>query len=130
MATAAAPPDGPISVASRMIDITVVIEGVRHRVKGKIGHTLAQALADSSIPLVAESCPIISMKKGPDTHVSLPPSVIAMMPEMNDEDEWFLGDIAESPSMKSSRMASTVTLNRELDGMVCAIQPNRPFRSL
>jgi hypothetical protein len=34
----------------------VVIEGVRHRVKGKIGHTLAQALADSSIPLVAESC--------------------------------------------------------------------------
>jgi|AntAceMinimDraft_1070359.scaffolds.fasta_scaffold70329_1 hypothetical protein len=34
------------------------------------------------------------MKKGPDTHVSLPPSVIAMMPEMNDEDEWFLGDIA------------------------------------
>jgi hypothetical protein len=66
---------------------------------------------------------------GPDTHVVLPPSVVALLPEMDLDDKTFLADIAENPTV-SSRMASQVTLGRELDGMAVAIQPNRPFRTV
>lgn len=66
--------------------------------------------------------------RGPDTHVVLPPSVVALLPELDMNDRHFLEDIAENPS-DISRMASQVILGRELDGMAVAIQANRPFRT-
>ena len=56
----------------RSIDITVVIEGVRHKLKGKIGKSLAQALAESNDPVLQSVVPEVSLRQGPDTHVSLP----------------------------------------------------------
>ena len=66
---------------------------------------------------------------GPDTHVALPPNVVAQLPEMDLNDRTLLEDVAENPTA-ISRMASQVTLGKELDGMAVAIQANRPFRTL
>ena len=50
------PSPSPSFFCSRRIDITVVIEGIRYKVKGKVGKTLAQVLAESNIPELAETC--------------------------------------------------------------------------
>ena len=112
----------------RSIDITVVIEGVRHKLKGKIGKTLAQALAESNDPELLAVVPDVSLRQGPDTHVSLPSDVLALMPELDFEGETLLKDIAENPG-PISRMASQVVLSKALDGMSVAIAANRPFPS-
>jgi hypothetical protein len=112
----------------RSIDITVVIEGVRHKLKGKIGKSLAQALAESNDPVLQSVVPDVSLRQGPDTHVSLPGDVLALMPELDFEGETLLKDIAENPG-PISRMASQVVLSKALDGMSVAIAANRPFPS-
>ena len=112
----------------RSIDITVVIEGVRHKLKGKIGKSLAQALAESNDPVLQSVVPEVSLRQGPDTHVSLPGDVLALMPELDFEGETLLKDIAENPG-PISRMASQVVLSKALDGMSVAIAANRPFPS-
>jgi hypothetical protein len=103
-----------------------VIEGVRHKLKGKIGKTLAQALAESNDPTLAGVVPEVSMRQGPDTHVSLPGDVLALMPELTVDESTLLEDIAENPG-PISRMASQVVLRKELDGMSVAVAPNRPY---
>ena len=65
-------PTGPITVADRSIDVTVVVDGIRHKLKGKVGKTLAQALAESNDPTLEAVVPEVSLKAGPDTHVTLP----------------------------------------------------------
>ena len=119
-------PSGPVTVADRSIDVTVVIEGVRHKLKGKIGKTLAHALAESNDPTLAGVVPEVSLRQGPDTHVSLPGDVLALMPELTADESTLLKDIAENPG-PISRMASQVVLKKELDGMSVAIAPNRPY---
>ena len=103
-----------------------MIAGVRHKLKGKIGKTLAQALAESNDPALENVVPEVSLRQGPDTHVSLPGDVLALMPELDFEGETLLKDIAESPG-PISRMASQVVLSKELDGKSVAIALNRPF---
>ena len=109
-------PTGPITVADRSIDVTVVVDGIRHKLKGKVGKTLAQALAESNDPTLEAVVPEVSLKAGPDTHVTLPPSIVAQLPEMDLADTMLLEDIAENPG-PISRMASQVVLTKELDGM-------------
>jgi hypothetical protein len=121
-------PTGPITVADRSIDVTVVVDGIRHKLKGKVGKTLAQALAESNDPTLEAVVPEVSLKAGPDTHVTLPPSIVAQLPEMDLADTMLLEDIAENPG-PISRMASQVVLTKELDGMNVAVAPNRPFPS-
>ena len=116
----------PPPFSRRSIDVTVVIEGVRHKLKGKIGKTLAQALAESNNPTLAGVVPEVSLRQGPDTHVSLPGDVLALMPELTVDETTLLKDIAENPG-PISRMASLVVLKKELDGMSVAVAPNRPY---
>lgn len=108
------------------IDITVVLEGVRHKLKGKIGKTLAQALAESNDPALEEVVPEVSLRQGPDTHVSLPPDIVKMLPELDLAEATLLEDIAENPG-PISRMASQVVLSAEMNGMAVAVAPNRPY---
>ena len=88
---------------------------------GPWGHTGAYATLEAVVPEV-------SLKAGPDTHVTLPPSIVAQLPEMDLADTMLLEDIAENPG-PISRMASQVVLTKELDGMNVAVAPNRPFPS-
>eukprot|EP00227_Mantoniella_beaufortii_P012855 CAMPEP_0197585312 /NCGR_PEP_ID=MMETSP1326-20131121/7648_1 /TAXON_ID=1155430 /ORGANISM="Genus nov. species nov., Strain RCC2288" /LENGTH=145 /DNA_ID=CAMNT_0043149793 /DNA_START=39 /DNA_END=476 /DNA_ORIENTATION=- len=127
MATVAHP-TGPVWVSSKMINLTVVLEGQRFPVKGKIGKNLAEVISQSGIADLVAACPSISLGKGPDTHVRLPPSIIAMLPELSLEQKSYIGDLCENPSA-ISRMASMVTLLPEMDGSAVAIEANRPFRT-
>lgn len=121
------PPDPrPTPAAIDSIDITVVLEGVRHKLKGKIGKTLAQALAESNDPALEEVVPEVSLRQGPDTHVSLPPDIVKMLPELDLAEATLLEDIAENPG-PISRMASQVVLSAEMNGMAVAVAPNRPY---
>ena len=108
------------------IDITVVLEGVRHKLKGKIGKTLAQALAESNDPALEEVVPEVSLRQGPDTHVSLPPDIVKLLPELDLAEATLLEDIAENPG-PISRMASQVVLSAEMNGMAVAVASNRPY---
>ena len=103
-----------------------MIEGVRHKLKGKIGKTLAQALAESNDPELEAVVPDVSLRQGPDSDVSLPSDVLALMPELDFEGETLLKDIAENPG-PISRMASQVVLSKALDGKSAAVAPNRPY---
>lgn len=116
----------PTPAAIDSIDITVVLEGVRHKLKGKIGKTLAQALAESNDPALEEVVPEVSLRQGPDTHVSLPPDIVKMLPELDLAEATLLEDIAENPG-PISRMASQVVLSAEMNGMAVAVAPNRPY---
>ena len=71
--------------------------------------------------------PIVSPQTGHDTHVVLPPNVFAQLPELDWNDRYLLEEIAENPTAGRSRMASQVTLGKELDGMVVAVKGNRPI---
>ena len=107
----------------------MVHEGQRYVVKGMVGRTLAETLANSGIPELEANTPIVSPGCGPDAHVSVPPGVIASIPEMTLDEKLVLTDVAETVTPRS-RLASSVRLTKDLDGLVVALAPMQPFKTI
>jgi hypothetical protein len=105
-------------LAARSISLTVVRDGVRHDVRGQVGETLANALARDAA--LASAVPVVSIDRGPDAHVYVPDEYLAKMPPLDADEVDKLEDVAIDMG-KNSRLASQVTLSRDLDGLVAAV---------
>jgi len=96
----------------------VVRDGTRRTIDGRVGETLASALARDSV--LRDAAPVMSIARGPDAHVMIPDAFLEKMPALDALEVDKLEDVAEGLG-KNSRLASQVTLTNDVDGLVCAI---------
>ncbi|OUS46643.1 hypothetical protein BE221DRAFT_191815 [Ostreococcus tauri] len=105
------------------ISVTVVRDGARHAIDGRVGETLAQALARNAE--LRSSAPTMSIARGPDAHVLIPDAFLEKMPALDAMELDKLEDVAVDMGA-NSRLASQVTLTKDVDGLVCAISKLYP----
>lgn len=108
---------------ARRISMSVMREGTRYAVEGKVGETLAKAL--SRHPALVTAVPVTSIVRGPDAHVLIPDEHLAKMPELEYLERTQLEDVGIDPGA-NSRLASQCMLTPELDGLVVSIAEMYP----
>lgn len=118
---------GAPRVTDKMVAFTAVTSnGIRHPVFGYEGKTLASALRDN--PEIGHLCELMSPHHGPDAHVKIPCDFIAKLPELTADERDTLKNLGAwgSISPVNSRLASQVTLSKDLNEMVVAIDELHP----
>ena len=107
--------------------MSVMRDGVRYSLRGKVGDTLAVAMAKDDA--LVSAVPVMSIDRGHDAHVVIPDEFLAKMPEMGPLDVDKLEDVAVEAG-PNSRLASQVTLTQELDGLVAALGESWPENTM
>ena len=103
---------------ARRISVTVMRDGVRATIDAREGETLASAMARDAT--TRSAAPVMSIDRGPDAHVLIPDEFLARLPALDALEMDKLEDVAVGPGA-NSRLASQVTLTKEVDGLVAAI---------
>jgi len=98
-------------------------DGTRYAVEGRVGETMAKALARH--PALATAVPVMSIARGRDAHVLIPDEFLAKMPELGFLERDKLDDVGVKPGA-NSRLASQCTLTEDLDGCVVAMAEMYP----
>ena len=98
--------------------MTVMRDGVRATIDAREGETLASALARDAT--MKSSVPVMSIDRGPDAHVVIPDEFLKRLPALDALEMDKLEDVAAGLGA-NSRLASQVTLTKEVDGLVAAI---------
>ena len=108
---------------ARRISVTVMRDGVRATIDAREGETLASAMARDAT--TRSAAPVMSIDRGPDAHVLIPDEFLARLPALDALEMDKLEDVAVGPGA-NSRLASQVTLTKEVDGLVAAIAKCTP----
>ena len=98
--------------------MTVMRDGVRATIDAREGETLASALARDAT--MKSAVPVMSIDRGPDAHVVIPDEFLRRLPALDALEMDKLVDDAAGLGA-NSRLASQVTLTKEVDGLVAAI---------